>query len=116
MRKGMSSIFEEQDCLSENQLMDYLNGRLSEQQMHSVEAHIADCDFCSDALDGLMQVQNKDQIPIIVRQIHNHVRHHLKMRRVRKKKVKMYVWLSAVVIILLIILLIAFLAEYYSMK
>lgn len=114
--KKVPSIFEKRSCLSEQQLMDYLNGRLGKEQIHFVEAHIAGCDFCNDALEGLMQMQNKDQIPIIVRQIHNQVRHHLKIRRQKKRKVKMYIWLSAVVLIILIILLIAFLAEFYTMK
>lgn len=116
MAKSISSIFEESGCLSEKQLMDYLNGRMNEAEMHSIEAHIAGCDFCNEALEGLMQVGNKEQIPVIIKQIHNQVRRDLKAHRARRKKVKMYVWLSFLVIIILIILLVAFLAEFYAIK
>lgn len=116
MKKKMSSIFDESGCPGEKQLMDYLHGRLNDEEMHSVEAHIADCDFCNEALEGLMQVQNKEQIPVIIRQIHNQFRRDLRERRLKKRKVKMYLWLSLLVIIILIILLVAFLAEYYTIK
>lgn len=116
MKKGASSIFEESGCLSEKQLMDYLQGRLNEEEIHSLEAHISGCNFCNEALEGLMQVENKDQIPAVIKQIHNQVRRKLKAHRNKRRKIKMYLWLSTLVLIILIILLIAFLAEYYSMK
>lgn len=116
MKKNVSSIFEESGCLGEKQMMDYLHGRMNEEDMHALEAHLASCEFCNEALEGLMQVENKGQIPVIVKQIHNQVRRDLRAHRARKRKVKMYVWLSLVVIIVLIILLIAFLAEYYTIK
>lgn len=116
MKKDISSIFDESGCLGERQMMDYLHGRLNEKEMHALEAHIADCDFCNEALEGLMQVKNKEQIPVIVKQIHRQVHRDLRARRLRRRKVKMYIGLSFVVIIILVILLIAFLAEYYTIK
>ncbi|MGH2644076.1 MAG: hypothetical protein ACRDE2_09020, partial [Chitinophagaceae bacterium] len=68
------------------------------------------------ALEGLMQVENKDQIPVIIKQIHNRMRRDLKAYRARKRKVKMYIWLSLLVIIILAILLVAFLVEYYTIR
>lgn len=116
MKKDISFLFDESGCLGERQMMDYLHGRLNEKEMHALEAHIADCDFCNEAMEGLMQVKNKEQIPVIVKQIHNQVRRDLRAHRLRRRKVKMYLWLSFLVIIILIILLVAFLAEYYTIK
>lgn len=116
MSKRASFIFEETSCLSEQELLDYLNGRLDREKMHSVESHISDCEFCNDALEGLAEVKNKRQIPLIIRQIHSQLRHELQSHQSRTRKTKMYAWLSALVFIILLILLIAFMAIHLSLK
>lgn len=116
MSEESSFIFRETGCLSEQQLMDYLNGKLNEEEMHVIEAHVADCEFCSDAMEGLSAVKNKNEIPLILRQIHNQLRHELQSHQSKTRKVKMYSWLAALVFIILLILLIAFMATYFSMK
>jgi anti-sigma factor RsiW len=116
MKTAASSIFEQTDCPGQQRLIDYLEGRLTEQETHEVEVHVSGCSFCSDALEGLMAIKDKAQIPIIVKQIHNQLRHDLQSHREKKRKQKMYVWLSALIVIILLILLVAFFAIYYSMK
>lgn len=116
MNSDSSFIFKETGCLTEQQLMDYLNGRLNEEEKHAIEAHIAGCEFCSDALEGLSAVKNKGAIPLVIRQIHQQLRHELQSHQSKTKKVKMYSWLVALVFIILLILLIAFMATYFSMK
>ena len=116
MNKDSSFIFRETGCLSEQQLIDYLDGKLNEEETHAIEVHIADCDFCSDALEGLSAIENKREISLIVRQVHNQLRHELQSHQSKTKKVKMYSWLAALVFIILLILLIAFMATYFSMK
>lgn len=116
MNSDASFIFGKTDCLSEQELLDYLHGRLDEQTMHRVEAHMADCEFCSDALEGLAAVQNKENIPLIIRQIHNQLRHELKSHQSKARKTKTYTWLSALIFIILLILIIAFMALHFSIK
>jgi len=116
MNKEAASIFEASGCPSSRQLIDYLEGRLTPDRAHEVEMHLSDCAFCAEALEGFQQVANKDQIPVIVKQIHGQLRRELESHRSKKRKAKRYVWLSAIILIVLIIVIIAYFAIYFSMK
>lgn len=116
MNKEAASIFEASGCLTEQQLMDYLEDRLTEEETHAVEVHMAGCAFCTDALEGLMQVAEKRRIPVILKQLQSQLRRELQSHRSKKKKLKLYVWLSTLIVLVLLILLIAFFAIYFSMK
>lgn len=116
MSNEESSLYGENACLSEQELLDYLNGRLDEEKARWVDAHIKGCEFCQDAVEGLAAMKNKEEIPIIVKQIHNQLRHELQSHQSKEKKVKMYAWLSALVFIILLILIIAFMAVQFSLK
>lgn len=116
MNKDAASIFEESGCPSSRQLIDYLEGKLPPHEIHQVEAHLADCAFCSEALEGFQRVEEKEQIPLIVKQIHGQLRRELEGHRSRKKRAKRYVWLAALILIILIIVMIAYFAIYFSMK
>lgn len=39
-----------QDCPSELELSDYLEGRLSKEEKSSIESHLSDCPYCLDLL------------------------------------------------------------------
>jgi hypothetical protein len=54
-------ILPEEKCLSEEQLFRYIDGKLSAAEMHQAETHLIDCGFCSDALDGLQLVENREK-------------------------------------------------------
>jgi anti-sigma factor RsiW len=116
MNKEAASIFEQSGCPSTRQLIDYLEGKLPAEQVHSVEAHLAGCAFCTEALEGFQQVEHKEQIPVIVKQIQGQLRRELEGHRSRKRRKKRYVWLSALIFIILIITMIAYFAIYFVMK
>lgn len=43
------------DCIPEEMLLRYAKGVLSAHESRKVEEHLTECEFCSDALDGLMK-------------------------------------------------------------
>jgi len=49
----LTNIWIEGNCLSQAQLLDYIQQKLDRDEMYVVETHINDCPFCSDAIDGL---------------------------------------------------------------
>lgn len=110
------SIFEETTCLSEQQLRDYLSGKLNKAEAHAVEAHLAGCDFCNEALEGLSHVAHHEQIPAIIKQIRHQFRHELMAHSSKNKKLKLYTWLVVVIIVILAILLLAYFAINFTMK
>lgn len=109
-------IFEETRCLSQQQLLDYVEGKLPEEQRHRVEAHVAGCQMCSDALDGLQQVRHTADVPGLVKKIHHEVRRELKHRRGKPRPVRTYLWYSTLIAIILLILLIAFFTLYFIQR
>lgn len=48
----LKNIWSHSACLSQSQLLQYLDNKLEREESYLVEAHLADCDFCSDAFDG----------------------------------------------------------------
>jgi len=49
-------------CLTEQQLFDYIDGKLSAPEMHLAEKHLLDCNLCSDALEGLELVKHRGKV------------------------------------------------------
>lgn len=50
-----SSIFIQSHCVSKAQLLSYVRDKLDKEEAYLVESHLNDCQFCNDALDGLME-------------------------------------------------------------
>lgn len=49
-------IFSDTDCLSREQLVGYSKKELPPEEMHAVERHLVECEFCTDALAGFALV------------------------------------------------------------
>lgn len=63
------SIFNETDCISEQTMFDYIDKKLSAKECHVVEKHLLHCDLCTDALEGLELLRNRDRIRLINQKI-----------------------------------------------
>ena len=44
--------------LTARQMQDYLSGNLSDVEMHHIEKHLLECDFCAEAMEGLEAMVN----------------------------------------------------------
>ena len=49
-----NDIFSETDCISREQLVGYSRKELPPEEMHTVERHLVECEFCTEALAGLI--------------------------------------------------------------
>ena len=47
-----TKIFDESNCLSEKQIIDYCSKKTSDEKLHKIELHLIYCPLCSDAVDG----------------------------------------------------------------
>ncbi len=56
------TIYSSTDCLSEKVLFDYIDNNLSQKERHNVEKHLLDCELCSDALEGLESLKDRNRI------------------------------------------------------
>lgn len=99
-------------------LLKYLQGKLSAAEQHEVEKNLLDDDFEADALEGLQQVQNTQEIPVLVEQLNLD----LKKRTTKKKKgflkqePKVESWLLLAIVIILLLVIISFLVIYTLKK
>jgi hypothetical protein len=50
-------------------LVDYAAGKLTKVEMHMVERHLTDCAMCSDALDGILQLENPNSINSVMAEL-----------------------------------------------
>ena len=57
-KEHLHTIFEHNDCLTEEQLLAYTENKLSNKERNLVERHKIDCKFCSDAVEGFEKVKN----------------------------------------------------------
>ncbi|MCU0432898.1 MAG: tetratricopeptide repeat protein [Bacteroidia bacterium] len=48
-------------CLTEEQLLAYIDGKMSAAEQHEAELHITDCALCSDAIDGWKLVKDRSK-------------------------------------------------------
>lgn len=67
------TLFNETECISEQTLFDYIDKKLSEKENHIVEKHMLHCELCSDALEGLQLIKNREHIRIINQKINERI-------------------------------------------
>jgi len=103
-------------CPAQQQLLDYVQGKLSAAEQHEVEKHVADCELCSDALEGLAAMPQKERLPVVVRQMKWQLLRKLRKRNHRRRPVDYYIQLALIVIVVLFLLLAAFWAVHLMQK
>lgn len=54
----MNNLFEERPCLSQTEIKQYIQGQLTQEEVHKIEQHLIDCPFCSDAIEGFGKLQD----------------------------------------------------------
>ena len=72
--------------IDNQQLMDYLSGKLSEKEMHEVEQSMADSDFLNDAVEGLQDFDKKKDIRAYVEQLNANLQKNLQKKKDRREK------------------------------
>jgi len=92
-------IFSGSRCPTHQQLRDYVDGRLSDSEKHRIETHLADCEMCSDDIEGLSLMKDPEQLPAIVKELEHKIatgRHRILRMRSR------HILAAAAVIVLLV--------------
>jgi len=100
--------------IDNQQLMDYLSGKLSAKESHEVEKMMEDNDLFNDAMEGLQGVRDKKDIQTYVEQLNRGLQKSLTKKRQRREKRKLKEGPWGYVAILVIILLC--IAGYFVVK
>jgi UDP-N-acetylglucosamine 2-epimerase len=88
--------------LTDEDLLRYLKGNLSEEEKNKIEIKVTGS-FESDAVDGLKQIEDKARIERHVNQLNQKLPHLLRHKKHRsdKRKLKDLQWIIVAIIILL---------------
>lgn len=99
-------------------LLLYLQGKLSEEKKHELEKQLIDNQFASDAMEGLGEIRDKQQIAFMVEMLNRDLRKKTEAKRKRRDRLKLpnQSWLYISVLILLILIIISYLIIYRAMK
>jgi len=106
--------------IDNQQLMDYLAGKLSDEEKHQVELQLLNSDFMNDAAEGLETVKDKKDINVFVDQLNRELHKKLLRKKQKKQKRKLLQqrWVYAAVIIILAIVIATWLmiVKYQALK
>ena len=99
-----------EELLSDEELLKYLDDILSEEDKYAVEKKLADDPFEADALEGLSQIENKENLKKQVTQLKQKLHQQLsaKKQRKEKKNINVIQWVILTILILLFICIISY--------
>lgn len=115
MNKDLLNILSNSNKEIDNQqLMDYISGRLNTEQSYEMEKLLAENEFSSDAVEGLSLIKDKKQLELLVSQLNKDLNRKLKTRKLQQQKRKITLQPYTVLAILFILLLV--LLVFYVLK
>ncbi|MDQ6901947.1 MAG: hypothetical protein M3139_02910 [Bacteroidota bacterium] len=112
MSDDLLNILQNDDEEIDNQkLMDYVNGKLSDDEKHELEKKMIDSEMLNDSVEGLEKFKNKKDVAGFVEQLNFNLKKQLQKKKAKKekRKIKDLPWLYFAIILILIIILIGFL-------
>lgn len=114
MNDNFADIFSETDCPSQDQLLAYVEGKLSPAERHEVELHLQDCELCSEAVEGLSAIRQKDQIPGWLREAKWNVLKKLRKKTHKRRKQDFYLFIGIVALVILLLAIGLYWAYHFS--
>lgn len=94
--------------IDQETLLLYLQDKLTEEKKHEVEKKLLDNQFAGEALEGLQQIKDKQQINFMVEMLNRDLRKKTEKKRMRREKMKIkdqpWLYISVIIIIILIVI------------
>ena len=89
-------------------LLLYLQDKLTQEKKHEVEKKLLENEFADDALEGLKEIKDKQQIAYIVEMLNRDLKKKLEKKKKRREKMRIkdppWLYISVLILILLIII------------
>lgn len=111
MNKDLLNILSNSNKDIDNQkLMDYLGGKLSEQEKHEVEEWMSATDFSDEALEGLQEFGNKNDLQQYVDGLNKDLTKYIQKKKDRRnnKRLKEFPWTYIAIALLLGLCIVAY--------
>ena len=99
-------------------LLLYLQGKLSEEMKHEVEKKLIQNEFDDDALEGLQEIKDKQQIQYMVEMLNRDLKKKTAKKKQRRDKmrIKDQPWLYISILILILLIVLAYMVIHRMMK
>lgn len=75
--------------IDQETLLLYLQDKLSAEKKHEVEKQLVDSEFDDDALDGLKQIKDKQQIAYMVEMLNRDLKKKTEKKKQRREKLRL---------------------------
>lgn len=104
------NILNNEEELSDEQLMNYLKGCLSKEEAHGVEEQMVDDCFVNDAIEGLQQFSSNKKMDDYVRQLNLHLQQQTAAQKQRnnRRRSKDLPWTIQALLIVLLLCILAY--------
>jgi hypothetical protein len=106
----ITNILYNDDELNEDQLMKYLQGKASDEELHAIEQQMSDDHFTHDAMQGLETFKDKQQLQQYVNDLNYQLQKYTKVKKQRKlrRKLQDNNWLLFTIAFILLLCLLAY--------
>ena len=111
MNKDLLNILSNSNKDFDNQkLMDYLSGKLPEQERHEVEKWMADNDFANEAVEGLQGFSGKKNLQAYVDHLNKDLNKYIQQKKERreKRRFRENPWIYLAIVMILAIAILAY--------
>jgi hypothetical protein len=104
--------------IDQETLLLYLQDKLPEEKKHEVEKKLLENEFANDAMEGLQEIKDKQQIAYMVEMLNRDLKKKTEKRRQRREKMKLkdQSWLYISIIIIILLIIISYIMVHKSMK
>jgi ferric-dicitrate binding protein FerR (iron transport regulator) len=94
--------------IDNQKLMDYLSGKLPEEQKHEVEKWMSENDFANEALEGLQDFKAKKDLQLYVDQLNKELNLYIQQKKKRRQRKKLkddpQIYITIVIVLLLVVI------------
>ncbi|MCC7303647.1 MAG: hypothetical protein IT233_13485 [Bacteroidia bacterium] len=94
MSDQFHKLFGPDGHIPEEMMLRYVGKQLNAAEEHKVERHTLGCEICSDVLEGLLAVRNREKIPVIIDTIKKEVRLQTSPPQVKVVRMTTRTWVS----------------------
>ncbi len=93
-------IFKKETHVSNEELLKYIGDDISEEEMNAIEQKMATSEFENDAIEGLAQFKEKENIIAITNTLNQQLKKQISRgsKRKRKRKIQDQQWLIVVIL------------------
>jgi len=93
-------LFKKETNVSNEELLKYLGNDISEEEMNAIEQKMATSEFENDAIEGLAQFKEKENIIAITNTLNQQLKNQISRgsKRKRKRKIQDQQWIIVVIL------------------